>query len=230
MALLDNQHKPETERARFQLYAAACRHLAEADPVMARLIALVGPCHLRPRRQYFITLCDSIISQQLSAKVAATIFDRFAALYPRQRPTPQGVASTPLRKLYAAGLSRQKAEYLQDLATGFLDGRVATKRFGRQSNDQIIESLVRIRGVGRWTAEMFLIFSLNRLNVLPVDDLGIKKALQLAYNLPAFPTPHKIRTVGQVWHPFETIASWYLWRSLQAEPAIISFPRLPPVS
>lgn len=214
MALITSQNASKATRARLRLYADACRHLAEADPIMARLIARVGPCQLKPRRQYFVTLCDSIISQQLSAKVATTIFDRFAILYPRRRPTPQAVVSTSLRRLRATGLSRQKAQYLRDLAAGFRDGHVATRRFGHQSNDEIAASLVMIRGIGRWTADMFLIFALGRLNILPADDLGIQKAIQMAYGLSTLPTAQRIRTRGRAWHPFETIASWYLWRSL----------------
>jgi DNA-3-methyladenine glycosylase II len=196
---------------------AACRHLAEADPVMRRLIARVGRCTLIPRRRYFGTLCDSIISQQLSARVAEVIYDRFTALYPRRRPTPSAVRRTPLARLRAAGLSRQKARYLKDLATGFLDGRIRPNRLARQSNEEIVTSLVSVHGIGRWTAEMFLIFSLNRPDVLPVDDLGIKKAIQRWYGLQFLPTAKKIRAIGRPWHPYETVAAWYLWRSLRLE-------------
>lgn len=182
---------------------------------MRELISHVGPCRLAPRRDYFVTLCDSIISQQLSAQAAETIFDRFLALYPAGRPTPRSVAKTPASVLKTAGVSRQKARYLKDLAAGFQDGRITPRRFVRQSNEEIIASLVSIHGIGRWTAEMFLMFSLNRSDVLPVDDLGIRKAVQRSYELRNLPVPTRLRKIGQAWHPYETIACWYLWKSLR---------------
>ncbi|MEK6526779.1 MAG: DNA-3-methyladenine glycosylase [Nitrospirota bacterium] len=195
-------------------HTTACSHLTKVDPVLRRIIARVGPCTLRPRRQYFATLCDSIISQQLSTKVAEVIFNRFVALYAQRRPAPRAVARTPAHQLRAVGLSGQKATYLKDLAAGFLEGRIQPSRFARLSNEEIIAALVSLRGIGRWTAEMFLIFSLNRPDVLPVDDLGIKKAIQRAYRLRALPSSATIRKIGAPWRPYETIACWYLWRSL----------------
>lgn len=196
-------------------HRAAVRHLSRADRSLDRIIARVGPCTLRPRRAYFATLCDSIISQQLSTRVAEVIFARFAALYPKQRPTPDAVAKTPLPRLLAIGLSRRKAGYLKDLAAGFQDGRVRPSRLARQPNDRIIDALVSIHGIGRWTAEMFLIFALNRPDILPVDDLGIKKAVQRWYGFKALPAARTIRAIGRPWHPYETVASWYLWQSLR---------------
>lgn len=175
----------------------------------------IGPCRLRPRRDHFATLCDSIISQQLSVRAAATIYDRFAALYPGCRPTPLAVTSTRVTKLRAVGLSPQKAGYVRDLAAGFSNGRIQAKQFGRQTNEEIINALSSIRGIGRWTAEMFLIFSLNRLDVLPVDDLGIRKAVQRWYGLRALPTAAKLHTLAKPWHPYESLACWYLWQSLR---------------
>ncbi|MBM4123800.1 MAG: DNA-3-methyladenine glycosylase 2 family protein [Nitrospira sp.] len=214
MALLSPTKRRGRPGARTS-HAAAGRHLAQADPVLRKLIACIGPCDLTPRRRCFATLCDSIIAQQLSTHVAEVIFDRFAGLYPRRLPTPQAVAKTAPTRLRAVGLSRQKSDYLKDLAAGFLDGRIQPGRMARQSNEEIIEALVSIHGIGRWTAEMFLIFSLNRLDVLPVDDLGIKKAMQRWYGLRALPTARKIRAIGKTWHPYETVASWYLWQSLR---------------
>jgi DNA-3-methyladenine glycosylase II len=196
-------------------HAAAGRHLATADPVMRRIIARVGPCRLKRYPRYFVTLCDSIVSQQLSSRVAEVIFNRVQALYPHGRPTPQRVAATPVPRLRTAGLSGQKARYLKELARGFTGGKIRPHRFARQSNEEIIETLTAIHGIGRWTAEMFLMFSLNRLDVLPVDDLGIKKAVRQAYGLRVLPKPATIRRIGRSWHPYETIASWYLWRSLR---------------
>ena len=200
-----------------QRHAAASRRLAQADPVMRDLIADLGPCRLTPRRHYFPVLCDAIIAQQLSAKVAATIFDRFAALYPKRRPTPSAVTTTPHMQLKAAGLSGQKVRYVKELAAGFQDGRIQIHRLVRRSNEDIIRALVSIAGIGRWTAEMFLIFSLNRLDVLPVHDLGIRKAVQRRYRLRALPTIEKLHAIGRIWHPYESVASWYLWQSLHVD-------------
>jgi DNA-3-methyladenine glycosylase II len=193
----------------------ACRHLIAADPVLRALITQVGVCTLAPRRRYFETLCDSIISQQLSVQVAAVIFTRFAALYPGGRPTPEAVRASALSQLQKVGLSRRKALYLKDLADGFLDGRLEPRRLARQSNDEIIATLTSVHGIGRWTAEMFLIFSLNRLDVLPVDDFGIRKAVQRWYGIKALPSAQTIRRIARSWNPYETVACWYLWKSLR---------------
>ncbi len=196
-------------------YEAACRHLSAVDPVLRTLIDRIGPCTLSARREYFATLCDSIISQQLSVSVAAVLYQRFAAQYPHRRPTPSSVAATPLPRLRGLGLSRQKARYIRDLAASFKDGRIIPRRFVLLSNADLIASLVSIHGIGRWTAEMFLIFSLNRLDVLPVDDLGIRKAVRRCYGLRALPTPVTLRRLARPWHPYETVACWYLWQSLR---------------
>lgn len=199
------------------VHATASRRLAKADPILGRIITRIGPCRLRPSSRYFVTLCDSIISQQLSIRVAEVIFERFVSLYPRRRPTPRAVADTPLERLRSMGLSAQKAAYLKDLAKGFLDGRIRTGRLRQQSNEEIIEALTSIHGIGRWTAEMFLMFSLNRPDVLPVDDLGIRKAIQRWYGFKAMPAARTMKRIGRPWHPYETIACWYLWRSFRLE-------------
>ncbi|MFM8552020.1 MAG: DNA-3-methyladenine glycosylase family protein [Nitrospiraceae bacterium] len=214
MALL-----PESERRirGNHAHAGAARRLAKADPVLRRIIASVGPCTLTRHPRHFVTLCDSIVSQQLSSRVAEVIFERFEALYPKGRPTPQLVAATPIPRLRTAGLSGQKARYLKELARGFVSGRIQPHRFPRQSNEAIIETLTSVHGIGRWTAEMFLMFSLNRLDVLPVDDLGIKKAIRRWYGFKTLPAARTMRRIGRPWHPYETIASWYLWRSLRLD-------------
>lgn len=202
---------------RFPLYSEECRRLSDADPVMASLIKRIGVCHLRPRRDYFATLCDSVISQQLSPAAAATIYERFIRLYAARRPTPRAVARTRMARLRAVGLSPQKAAYVQHLALGFLKGTIRPRRFAHQDNDAIIETLSSIHGIGRWTAEMFLIFALNRLDVLPVGDLGIQKAVKRWYMLRHLPGPDKLRAVGRRWAPHETLACWYLWQSARLE-------------
>lgn len=213
MALLTLNHSA----SRDPLYRDECRRLSDADPVIASLMERLGACRLRPRRDYFATLCDSIISQQLSPAAAATIYRRFARLYPAQRPTPVAVSKTGTSRLRAVGLSLQKAGYIRDLARGYADGRIQPRAFAHQDNEGIIVALSSIRGVGRWTAEMFLIFALNRLNVLPVDDLGIRKAVKRWYGLRNLPGPAKLPVVARRWAPHETLACWYLWQSARLE-------------
>lgn len=180
---------------------------------MRLLIERVGLCQLLPRRGAFALLCNSIIAQQLSIAAATTIFDRFARLYPNRRFTPVAVLNTPAQSLRAVGLSDQKARYVHDLALRFLDGRIQPRLFSRQSNEEIIAALTCVKGIGRWTVEMFLIFSLNRPDVLPVDDLGIRQSVQRWYRLSKPPSPATLRKIAKPWHPFESIASWYLWKA-----------------
>ena len=196
-------------------HTAAARRLAQADPTLRHIIARVGPCRLKRYPRYFMVLCNSVVSQQLSGRVADVIFARFTKLYPWRCPTPRAVTQTPLARLRAIGLSKQKAAYMKDLAAGFLDGRIQMRRLACQPNEDIIAALTSIHGIGRWTAEMFLMFSLNRLDVLPVDDLGIQKAIQRWYGFRQLPAASTIRRIGRPWHPYETIACWYLWRSLR---------------
>jgi DNA-3-methyladenine glycosylase II len=157
------------------------------------------------------------MSQQLSARVAAVIYDRYVALFPGGRPSPQEALRLSPTILRKAGLSNQKGRYVQDLAAGFLDGRIRPRAFPHTANEDLIVMLTSIHGVGRWTAEMFLMFALNRQDVLPVDDLGIRKAIQRWYGFLRLPAPRTIRRIGKAWSPYETIACWYLWRSLGDE-------------
>jgi DNA-3-methyladenine glycosylase II len=197
-------------------WADAVRHLRR-DPALRPIIRRVGPCTLHPRRDYFVVLCKSIFTQQISTKIATVLFARFAALFPNQRPTPArvvaaltgGVDDATLRM---CGLSRQKRAYLLDLARHFVDGRIPTHRLARMSDEEVIDALVTVNGIGRWTAEMFLIFTLNRPDVLPVDDLGLRKGIQTVYRLPAMPKPLECVALAEPWRPWRTIATWYLWR------------------
>src|SRR5687768_4136799 len=198
-------------------WSAALRHL-RCDPVMKKLIARVGPCTLHPRRDYFVVLCKSIFTQQISTKVATTLFGRFRDQFPMRRPTPARVA-TFLRTgdeqlIRTCGLSRQKRAYVLDLAERFGAGNIPTRRFARMSDEDIVQSLIGVKGVGRWTAEMFLIFVLNRPDVLPVDDLGLREAVKKAYGLKERPKAMALRAIAEKWGPYRTVATWYLWRSL----------------
>jgi DNA-3-methyladenine glycosylase II len=199
-------------------WSIATRHLGRVDPVMKLIIARVGPCTLAPRKDYFVVLCKSIFSQQLNTKVAATLFGRFRDLFPRRRPTPAlvlkalsgGVSEQAIRH---AGLSRQKKSYLLDLALHFVDGEIPTRSFAGMEDEQIIEHLTRVNGIGRWTAEMFLIFVLNREDVLPVDDLGILESMRVQYALPKRPNKKEAAALAEPWRPYRTVGTWYLWRS-----------------
>ena len=167
----------------------------------------------------FHALIRAIVYQQLSGKAARTILDRFLALYPKSRfPTPKELIATPVADMRSAGLSGQKTDYLKDLAEKFLDGTINPKRFARMEDQEIREHVIAVKGVGPWTADMFLMFTLGRPDVLPTGDLGIQKGMQKLFKLESLPTPEKMRSLAEPWKPYRTIASWYLWR-LADEPA-----------
>ena len=197
-------------------WSAAQTHLARADPVMRRLIKRVGPCTLRPRRDYFVKLCQSIYSQQLSTTVATVLFNRFRDRFPLRRPTPEAVVrffkSADEEAIRAVGLSRQKRGYLEDLGRRFAEGEIRTRKFAAMSDEEIVQALIHIKGIGRWSVEMFLIFCLNRPDVWPVDDLGVRKGAQREYGLPEVPTKAQLAELGEKLRPWRTVAAWYLWR------------------
>jgi DNA-3-methyladenine glycosylase II len=198
-------------------WSEATRYLRRVDPILRRVIDRVGPCTVTPRRDYFVVLCKAIFNQQLSTIVAATLFGRFRDLFPMRRPTPGLViqmleGSGAAASMRACGLSRQKAAYLLDLARHFQNGEIPTRRLSSMDDEAVIEALVRVHGIGRWTAEMFLIFTLNRPDVLPVDDLGLREAVRDVYKLPQRPTPTEVIERGEIWRPYRSVATWYLWR------------------
>ena len=195
--------------------SSAAEALRRADPILGRVIERVGPCTLSPRRDYFVALCKAIFSQQLSTKVAAVLFGRFCDLFPARRPTPQRVLELFKKDpeaLRGCGLSRQKTAYLLDLAEHFAEGRIDTRRLARLEDEQVIAALTAVKGIGRWTAEMFLMFVLNRLDVLPVDDLGLREGVREIYQLSKRPTPTEVIERGERWRPYRSIATWYIWR------------------
>jgi DNA-3-methyladenine glycosylase II len=200
-------------------WTRARRHL-QRDPVLRDVIAAVGPCALRPRRDHFVLLCKSIYSQQISAAVAAVLFARFRERFPRKRPTPRLVldllGNGPEAQLKGCGLSRQKKEYLIDLSKHFLSGAIPNHRLSQLGDQEVIDALTAVKGIGRWTAEMFLIFVLNRPDVLPVDDLGLQRAIKSAYRLERRPKAEEITRLGELWRPYRTVAAWYLWRAADA--------------
>jgi DNA-3-methyladenine glycosylase II len=196
----------------------AVQHLREADKTLARLIRKVGACSLRPRprRSPFESLLRSVVYQQLNGTAAATILGRVKALYPGKRfPKPGDIIGTPDEKLRGAGLSRAKTAAIKDIALKTLEGTVPTTReIARMSEAEIIERLTTIRGVGPWTVEMLLIFTLGRTDVLPVTDYGVRKGFAVTYGWKELPTPRELLDYGERWRPHRSTAAWYLWRAL----------------
>ena len=193
---------------------AALAHLRRADPVMARLIEHVGPYRPPCRPERFHSLARAIIFQQLAGRAAQTIHDRFVAAFEGAGfPTPSQVLEAPDEMLRKVGLSRQKTLYIKDLAAHIANDSLNFRRFAKMSDEAIIEHLTMVKGIGRWTAEMFLMFSLWRPDVLPVDDLGVQKAVMRVYRMRKPPTAKRLRLVGERWRPYRSVAVWYLWRS-----------------
>ncbi|PPE70530.1 DNA-3-methyladenine glycosylase 2 family protein [Caldimonas thermodepolymerans] len=198
----------------------ACKHLSRRDRVMRKLIPRFGEARLQSRGDAFTTLARSIVGQQISVKAAQAVWDRFAALLsgPSNRISPAEVLQLPVEALRTAGLSARKVEYLRDLASHFHSGAVHVKEWAAMEDEAIIEELVAIRGIGRWTAEMFLIFHLMRPNVLPLDDLGLLKGISINYFSGEPVSRAEAREVGEAWAPFRSVATWYIWRSLDPLP------------
>ncbi len=199
------------------MHRKAITHLKKSDPVMATVIEAVGKCTYAPDNDVpaFEALISSIIYQQLSGRAAATIERRFQDYFGGRMPTPKKLLAAPDEDLRGVGISRQKLGYLRDLATKFSDRSLPVKRLPDLADDEIIQILTQVKGVGRWTVQMFLMFRLGRPDVLPDLDLGIQKAIKLAYRLDAMPTPKRVLEIGEPWRPYRTVASWYLWRSLE---------------
>ena len=198
-------------------YERARRLLMRRDPVLATAIKQIGPCLMadRQRKDHLSALVGAIVSQQLSTKAAATIFGRFVALFPEGRIEPAAIAALGDATLRGVGLSGQKVSYLRDLSARMLDGRLRLEEIETWPDEQVIEHLTEVKGFGRWTAEMFLMFRLHRPDVLPVDDLGIVKAVQKLYRLRKRPDAKRLRRIGEAWKPYRSVASWYLWQSLK---------------
>jgi DNA-3-methyladenine glycosylase II len=175
-----------------------------------------------PHKNYYQELVESIVSQQLSVKAAATILKRFVALFGDDFPAPDEVLKKDIEELRGVGLSRQKGSYIQDLALKVIEGEVRFNHLDALTNDEVIAELIKIKGVGLWTVHMFLIFSMGRLDVLPTGDLGIKNGVQKLYGLEKQPTEQEIVEIAlkNKWHPYESAASWYVWKSLNNTPAI----------
>jgi DNA-3-methyladenine glycosylase II len=202
----------ETKRATRRRGARS--HLSQADPVLGRIIEQVGPYRLKRRPESFQALIRAIIFQQLAGRAAQAIYDRFVALFGDGAfPEPRDVLEVSPRRLKRAGLSRAKIVYLRELAAHVADGRVDFRRLARMDDEAIIAELTQVKGIGRWTAEMFLMFNLGRPDVLPVDDLGFRSAVMRAYGMAALPGAKELRAMGERWRPYRSAAVWYLWQS-----------------
>jgi DNA-3-methyladenine glycosylase II len=198
-------------------YRTSVRYLKRIDPVLARVIEIVGPCRIQLRTEgtHFQALTRAIVFQQLSGKAAGTILSRFNALYPGNSPTPDAVLATSDEQMRAVGLSRQKIGYLRDLSSKVHTGQLPLDAVEHMEDDDLIEHLVQVKGIGRWTAQMFLMFRLGRPDVLPDLDLGVQNAIRRAYRMRKRPTPKQVKRIGAKWSPHSSVACWYLWRSLE---------------
>jgi len=195
--------------------ADALRHLSLADARLGSIIRSVGSYDIKIRSDPFQSLVEAIIYQQLAGSAADAIYGRFLKIYGSRFPRPDQILATRVTKFRSTGLSARKIEYLKDLAIHVSEGRLRLELLRSMSDDEVVEQLIMVKGIGRWTAEMFLIFCLGRQDVLPVGDLGLRKAVQRTYLLPELPSSEDMNNIAKVWKPYCSIATWYLWKSLE---------------
>jgi DNA-3-methyladenine glycosylase II len=198
----------------------AILHLKKADPVLAGIIERIGPYRIEFRDPAFSTLVRSIVYQQLSGRVAVRIFERLRDVVPEGQLTPEAILALTVEQMRACGLSGQKTAYIRDLAARTSAGEVDFTLLPGMNDDEVIATLTRVKGVGVWTAHMFLIFALQRPDILPVGDLGVRTAMRKAYRMRALPKPARMEKIARAWRPWCSVASWYLWRSLDNEAAL----------
>lgn len=200
----------------------AATHLARVDPTLKPIIERAGLCTIQPHTDYYKSLADSIIGQQLSVKAAASIRTRFYDMFGGRLPTPEAILTRSIDELQEVGLSKAKATYVRDLAQHIVDGKITFDDIESKSNEAIIKILTDVKGIGEWTAHMFLMFCMGRTDVLPVGDLGIRSGVKNLYNLDGLPTLVQITNIAakNSWHPYESVASWYVWYSLDNKPAL----------
>lgn len=201
---------------------AAIDHLVHSDKVLKDLIHRYPVPEIHSHTDYYQELVDSIISQQLSVRAAAAIEARFKALYGDNFPTPEQIINTDIETLRGVGISRPKAHYIQDLASKIKDGSLDFSCFEELSNEAIVANLIKVKGIGQWTADVFLIFCMGRLDVLPVGDLGIRNGIAKLYSFDHVPDAGEITAIAKQhnWHPYESVASWYVWQSLENKPVL----------
>jgi DNA-3-methyladenine glycosylase II len=204
-----------------QQLKAAAEHLSKNDKKLSPVIAASGPCRIRPHTDHYGELVGSIVGQQLSSVAAGTIWRRVLDLFGGKMPAPEQLIKIDDQKLRDVGLSWNKVKYVKDLAQHVLDGRLDLDHIATMPNEQVIEQLTSVKGLGEWSAHMFMIFGLGRLDVLPVGDLGVRKAVMNLYGLKEMPDPATTVTIANKhkWHPYESVAAWYLWQSLDNNPA-----------
>jgi len=198
----------------------AILHLKKADPVLGSILERVGPYRIQYREPTFETLVRSIVYQQLSGRVASVIFGRLAAAVPGGKLTPAGILKLTPARMRKLGLSKQKTAYIRDLARKTLRGAVQFEALASLADHEVIEHLTQVKGIGVWTAHMFLIFALKRADVLPTGDLGVRTAIRKAYGMEELPHPKQIEELAITWRPYCSVASWYLWRSLENQAAL----------
>lgn len=196
----------------------AVAHLRKVDPKLAEVIDRIGPFKGWPvsNGTHFDAVCRSIVFQQLSGKAAGTIHGRFEGIYGGRPPLPDELATTTDDKLRAVGLSRQKSAYLKDLGAKVAAGNLPIETLHELTDDEVIAALTQVKGIGRWTAQMFLMFRLGRPDVLPDLDLGVQKGIQRTYRLRKLPTPERVKQIGAKWAPYRSVGAWYMWRLLDA--------------
>ena len=199
-----------------EYWERAKRALRRADPVMQEIMRAHRGTSLVRRGEPFLTLARAIVGQQISVKAAQSVWNRLVLVVPEM--VPEHVLAQERPRLRACGLSDRKVEYIADLAKHFADGTIHVARWPQMSDEEVIAELVQVRGIGRWTAEMFLIFNLLRPDVLPLDDLGLQKAIRLRYFSGRKVSPARMRRLGEQWQPWRSVATWYLWRSLDPVP------------
>lgn len=196
------------------VFEAAIKHLKK-DPKLAEIIFNVGACKIRTTKNRYESLVEAIITQQLSGSAAKSISERFRLLYSSRFPKPIDVIKTSDARLRKIGLSQMKVSYIKDLSKKISSKELQLNKMHGLSDEQVIEELIQVRGIGRWTAEMFLIFSLGRIDILPVGDLGLKKGIKKLHSLKELPTEDKMKKIAEKWRPYRTVATWYLWKSLK---------------
>lgn len=192
----------------------AIQYLCKVDSNLEKIIKIVGKYSINIRNDPFQSLVESIIYQQLAGRAANAIYNRFINYYNNKQITPARILNSPNDNLKKVGLSNRKIDYLKNLASHVYDGRINLEELPKMNDEEIINKLVNVKGIGRWTSEMFLIFSLGRQDILPVTDLGVRKAIQKVYSLPELPKPNTMMEIAKPWRPYRTIATWYLWKSL----------------
>lgn len=200
----------------------AAKRLSKVDPILRPIIAEQGVCSIRPNSNYYQELVDAIISQQLSVYAARSIEKRFRVLFGGNFPSAEQILTTDVETLRGIGFSRAKAAYVLDLAQHIVDGKIRFNHLDVLSNEDVIIELTAVKGIGTWTSHMFLMFCMGRTDVLPTGDLGIRNGIRKLYNIDDLPSPAQIIEIAKQnnWHPYESIACWYIWKALDNEPAV----------